>query len=107
MGGGELLHKSFHNCNNNCNDDDDQVVDQDHDDDDDDDDDDHLVEEQGVEEAEAVRLGHHLHRAATNPENHIHYLDAAAADYDDDYDYVDSHHLHRAKKSLENATDLS
>jgi len=26
-----------------------------------------LVEEQGVEEAEAVRLGHHLHRAATNP----------------------------------------
>ena len=71
MGGGELLHKSFHNCNNNCNDDDDQVVDQDHDDDDDDDDDDHLVEEQGVEEAEAVRLGHHLHRAATNPENHI------------------------------------
>jgi len=26
-----------------------------------------LVEEQGVEEAEAVRLGHHLHRAGANP----------------------------------------
>ena len=72
MGGGELLHRSFHDYNNNCNHDDDQ----DHDGDDDDDDyDDHLVEEQGVEEAEAVRLGHHLHRAATNPENNNHESD--------------------------------
>ena len=35
----------------------------------DDDVDEHLVEEQGVDEAEAVWLRHHLHRAATSPGN--------------------------------------
>ena len=65
MGGGELLDKSYHDLIHNI------IHDDDNDDNDSDDDDDHLVEEQGVEEAEAVRLGHHLHRdAETNPENY-------------------------------------